>query len=216
MTGWERGSSLCGARRRPRKVRTVTSSQVSHLSPRPCGQVSFAPLFVLSPQGWSALWGPLGWRAFLTPLPCSSSPHERRNAFRGGPWGEPKTGVRILRLRLRMTERGVVLLCVGRGDPARPRKHGAASIGWAAKGRPYENAAEHVGRGGLWPPARRRRACRLAERFPQAEAGASCDAPACRRSYTGLLSPVRPPPGRRCRPGPWTPGPRSPLWGPPG
>ena len=74
MTGMGRSASLCGARRRPRKVRTVTSSQVSHLSPRPCGQVSFAPLFVLSPQGWSALWGPLGWRAFLAPLPCSSSP----------------------------------------------------------------------------------------------------------------------------------------------
>ena len=65
---------------RPRKVRTAASSQVSHHSPCPCGQVSLVPLFVLSPQGWSALWGSPGWRAFLTPLPCSSSPHATRCA----------------------------------------------------------------------------------------------------------------------------------------
>ena len=59
---------------RPRKVRTAASSQVSHPSPCPRGQVSLVPLFVLSPQGWSALWGSPGCRAFLTPLPCSSSP----------------------------------------------------------------------------------------------------------------------------------------------
>ena len=74
--------SPAGAWRSPgprrRKVRTAASSQVSHPSPRPHGQVSFAPLFVLSPQGWSALWGFPGCRAFLTPLPCSSSPEQTR------------------------------------------------------------------------------------------------------------------------------------------
>ena len=63
---------------RRRKVRTAASSQVSHPSLRPHGQVSFAPLFVLSPQGWSALWGFPGCRAFLTSLPCSSSPEQTR------------------------------------------------------------------------------------------------------------------------------------------